>query len=113
MPDTKASREKQAKRRERRRRRREIEEALDRLDEPEPVEATFGVPGTLLDDHLGTVSYPAPAAALVESIRERESLDRSQRDALEHLFHELSAGTYGSPSDVREAFRDAWSTEVR
>lgn len=113
MPDTKASREKQAKRREQRRRRRDLEEALDRLDEPEPVEATFGVPGAVLDDHLETVSYPIPAARLVESIRRRESLERSHRDALGRLFSDLSAGTYESPTDVREAFRDAWSTEVR
>lgn len=113
MPDTKESREKQAKRREKRRRRREIREALDRLEEPEPVEAAAGVSGDLFDAHLETISYPMSTSGLVESINDREALERSSREALGRLFATLPPGTYESPSEVREAFRDATNEAAR
>lgn len=106
MPDTKESREKQAKRREQRQRRREIREAVERGDEPEPLETVLGVDGGLLDTYLESVEYPTTASELTETGRPRELTDDPDRIALHRLFGELPDGSRESPVDVREALRD-------
>lgn len=98
MADDKQGRDKQAHDEERRQRERELETALERRDEPEPP-----VPATELgelENELDTVSYPATAAEVVETVGDREILSPDGTYRLADLLPETDTELFDSPAAV-------------
>ena len=97
MGDTKSGRDEQADDEEQRQRERELAEALDRGDEPEPVD-----PGTLADLEAGLddLEYPATGTDLVAAVGEYEVTTSDGTYALADLIPDTEAETFDSPAAV-------------
>ncbi|WP_181685571.1 DUF5789 family protein [Halorhabdus salina] len=98
MADDKRGRDKQAHDEERRQRERDLETELERRDEPEPpISATeLGE----LEDALETLSFPTTAAAVVETVGDREIESPEGTYRLAELLPETDAETFDSPAAV-------------
>jgi len=98
MADDKRGRDKQAHDEERRQRERELETELQRGEEPEPPIPAAEL--SELEDELETLSFPATAADVVETVGTREVESPSGIYRLDELLPETDAETFDSPAAI-------------
>lgn len=100
MGDTKRGREKQTADEERRQRERELAEALERVDEPEPIADADGELGEL-DGALENHDYPTTTAEVIAAYGSRVVETQGRWKPIDSILEPIDDERYDSPDDVR------------